>query len=62
MGPALGVVHGYPEIIGGRTPVFVGTRVPVTPRFDELEAGGALDEFSTLSPSVEANKRSRPRN
>jgi uncharacterized protein (DUF433 family) len=45
------VVHRDPEILGG-TPVFVGTRVPVTILFDYLEAGDSLDVFLNEFPSV----------
>lgn len=45
------VVHCDPEILGG-TPVFVGTRVPVTSLFEYLEAGDTLDEFLRQFPSV----------
>jgi uncharacterized protein (DUF433 family) len=40
-----------PEILGG-TPVFSGTRVPVQPLFDYLEAGDSIDEFLDGFPSV----------
>lgn len=40
-----------PDILGG-TPVFKGTRVPVKPLFDYLEANYTLDEFLECFPSV----------
>jgi uncharacterized protein (DUF433 family) len=45
------VVHSNPQILGG-TPVFAGTRVPVTSLFDYLESGETLDEFLRQFPSV----------
>ena len=45
------VVHSDPEILGG-TPVFIGTRVPVTSLYDYLEAGDSLHEFLESFPSV----------
>jgi uncharacterized protein (DUF433 family) len=45
------VVHRDPEILGG-TPVFVGTRVPVTTFVDHLVGGISLDEFLEDFPSV----------
>jgi len=45
------VVHSDPQVLGG-TPVFVGTRVPVTSLFDYLEGGETLDEFLRQFPSV----------
>jgi uncharacterized protein (DUF433 family) len=45
------VIHSDPDILGG-TPVFVGTRVPVTTLWDYLQAGDPLDEFLDHSPSV----------
>jgi uncharacterized protein (DUF433 family) len=39
------------EILGG-TPVFTGTRVPVSALVDNLEAGVSLDEFVENFPSV----------
>lgn len=43
--------HSDPEILGG-TPVFVGTRVPVSTLLEYLEAGDPLDEFLEDFPSV----------
>ncbi len=43
--------HSDPEILGG-TPVFWGTRVPVSSLFDYLEGGESLDEFLRQFPSV----------
>ena len=45
------VVHSHPEILGG-TPVFVGTRVPVTNLLDYLAAGDSLEKFLDHFPSV----------
>jgi uncharacterized protein (DUF433 family) len=49
------VVHSDPEIMGG-TPVFMGTRVPVSYLFDYLEAGDSievfLDDYPTVSKDV----------
>jgi len=36
--------HSDPDILGG-TPVFVGTRVPVSTLLEYLAAGDPLDEF-----------------
>ena len=46
------IINRDPKILGG-TPVFVGTRVPVTALFDYLEAGDSLDEFLDDFPSVQ---------
>lgn len=40
-----------PDILGG-TPVFKGTRVPVSTLFDYLEKNYTLDEFLACFPSV----------
>ncbi len=45
------IINRDPEILGG-TPVFMGTRVPVSAIFDYLEAGDSLDEFLDDFPSV----------
>lgn len=45
------IINRDPEILGG-TPVFTGTRVPVSAIFDYLEAGDSLDEFLDDFPSV----------
>ena len=45
------IIHSDPDILGG-TPVFVGTRVPVTTLLDYLKAGDTLDEFLDDFPSV----------
>lgn len=39
------------EILGG-TPVFYGTRVPVSTLIDYLEAGDRIDDFLKDFPSV----------
>ena len=46
-----GITHRHPEILSG-TPVFVGTRVPVSSLFDYLEGGDTLEEFLHQFPSV----------
>lgn len=43
--------HSDPEVLGG-TPVFVGTRVPVSSLFDYLEGGESLEVFLRQFPSV----------
>jgi uncharacterized protein (DUF433 family) len=40
-------VHSDPEIMGG-TPVFVGTRIPVSLFFDWLADGQSVDEFLSV--------------
>ena len=45
------IINRDPEILGG-TPVFMGTRVPISAIFDYLEAGDSLDEFLDDFPSV----------
>jgi len=45
------VIHSDPEILG-RTPVFIGTRVPLRNLIDYLEGGYSLDEFLEDFPSV----------
>ncbi|MEP7010134.1 MAG: DUF433 domain-containing protein [Acidobacteriota bacterium] len=47
--------HSDPDILGG-TPVFVGTRVPVSTLMEYLEAGDPLDEFLEDFPSVERSQ------
>lgn len=44
-------VHSDPQIMGG-TPVFIGTRVPVSIMFNYLRAGESLDFFLDQYPSV----------
>lgn len=39
------------DVLGG-TPVFAGTRVPVTTLFDYLVGGSSLDEFFEDFPTV----------
>ena len=46
-----GLVHSDPETVGG-TPVFVGTRVPVSTLFVHLAAGDSLAVFLDDFPSV----------
>jgi uncharacterized protein (DUF433 family) len=45
------VVESSPNILGG-TPVFRGTRVPVTTLFDYLAAGDPLERFLDHFPTV----------
>lgn len=49
--PTQNLIVSSPDILGG-TPVFVGTRVPVSNLTDYLEAGDTLDEFLDDFPSV----------
>ena len=52
------VIHSDPDILGG-TPVFVGTRVPLTTLIDYLEAGRPLAEFLDDFPSVSRDQAVR---
>ena len=52
------VIHSDPEILGG-TPVFVGTRVPLTTLVDYLQAGRPLAEFLDDFPSVSRDQAVR---
>lgn len=45
------VIETSPDILGG-TPVFKGTRVPVTPLLDYLAAGDPLERFLDHFPTV----------
>lgn len=45
------VYHSHPQVLGG-TPVFAGTRVPVSSLIDHLKAGDPLDRFLDGFPSV----------
>ncbi|MEJ7709841.1 MAG: DUF433 domain-containing protein [Pyrinomonadaceae bacterium] len=45
------VIETSPDILGG-TPVFKGTRVPVTALFDYLAAGDPLERFLDHFPTV----------
>jgi uncharacterized protein (DUF433 family) len=45
------VVHSDPEIMGG-TPVFVGTRVPVSTLFDYIESKEGIEDFLNEFPTV----------
>lgn len=45
------VIQRSKDILGG-TPVFWGTRVPVSTLIDYLEAGDRLDDFLADFPSV----------
>jgi uncharacterized protein (DUF433 family) len=45
------IVEISPDILGG-TPVFKGTRVPVTTLFDYLAAGDSLERFLDHFPTV----------
>jgi len=44
-----------PETLGG-TPVFSGTRVPITFFFDYIESGETLDEFLYNFPTVKKDQ------
>ncbi len=45
------VIQSSKDVLGG-TPVFYGTRVPVSTLIDYLEAGDRLDDFLKDYPSV----------
>ena len=45
------VIYSSKDVLGG-TPVFYGTRVPVSTLIDYLEAGDRLDDFLKDYPSV----------
>lgn len=45
------LITSDPDLLGG-TPVFAGTRVPVSSLTDYLEAGETIDEFLTDFPTV----------
>ena len=45
------VIQSSKDILGG-TPVFVGTRVPVSTIIDYLEAGDRIDDFLEDFPTV----------
>ena len=45
------VVQSDPEVLSG-TPVFTGTRVPITTLFDYVEAGEPLSVFLEDFPTV----------
>jgi uncharacterized protein (DUF433 family) len=45
------VIAASPDVLGG-TPVFKGTRVPVTTLFDYLAAGDPLERFLDHFPTV----------
>jgi len=47
-----------PNILNG-TPVFAGTRVPVSILFDHLESGISLEEFLDDYPTVERSQAVR---
>lgn len=49
------VIQSSKDILGG-TPVFSGTRVPVTTLIDYLEAGDRLDDFLKDFPTVSRKK------
>jgi uncharacterized protein (DUF433 family) len=46
-----GIVHADPQIMG-RTPVFVGTRVPLENLIDYLEGGESVEDFLEAFPTV----------
>jgi uncharacterized protein (DUF433 family) len=45
------VINIDPEVLS-RTPVFLGTRVPVETLFDHLESGISFDDFLSDFPTV----------
>lgn len=45
------IINIDPDILGG-TPVFKGTRVPVSSLFEHLENGTTIDEYIDDFPSV----------
>ena len=45
------VISRNPDVMGG-TPVFAGTRVPVQPLLDYLDAGESIDDFLAGFPTV----------
>ncbi len=45
------VVHADPEVMSG-TPVFIGTRVPVSVLFENLADGSSLDEILDDWPTL----------
>ncbi|MBE9139767.1 DUF433 domain-containing protein [Nodosilinea sp. LEGE 07088] len=45
------IISTSPEVMGG-TPVFAGTRVPITTLFDYLKAGESVDDFLEGFPTV----------
>lgn len=49
--PSESVVETSPDILGG-TPVFKGTRVPISTLFDYLAAGDPLERFLDHFPAV----------
>ncbi len=49
------IYHSDPETMSG-TPVFVGTRVPVTTLFDYLAAGDSIEAFLDDFPTVSKEK------
>ena len=49
------VIQSSKDILGG-TPVFYGTRVPISTLIDYLEAGDRLDDFLKDYPSVTRKK------
>jgi len=52
------VIHVDSDILGG-TPVFCGTRVPVSNLFDYLETGETLDAFLRDFESVQRHQALR---
>ncbi len=45
------IIKVDPQILGG-TPIFAGTRVPLSSLFDYLEEGETMEEFLEDFPSV----------
>ncbi len=56
--PAVPLVTVDPEILGG-TPVFAGTRVPISTLPDWLAAGYTLNDFLDNFPSVSRAQAAR---
>ena len=48
-------IISHPEILGG-TPVFKGTRVPVSNLIEYLESGSTVNDFLLGFPSVKKNQ------
>lgn len=48
-------IISHPEIMGG-TPVFKGTRVPVSNLIEYLEAGSSIDDFLKGFPTVKRSQ------
>jgi len=51
----MAIIVSDPKVLGG-TPVFQGTRVPVSNLFDYLLAGDSIKEFLNDFPTVSFNQ------